>query len=194
MTEETLRDPVLHLLAGSNGSGKSTFVERLLAPTTHLPFVNADLIAAERWPDSQPEHAYDASGFAAAERDRLMSTRTSFITETVFSHRSKVDLVRVANSLGYHVYLHVMLVPEDTGVGRVEHRVRRGGHSVPEEKNRSRYQRLWGLVAEARGFAERTRVYDNSSARHPYRLVATYERGVLVGEADWPAWTPAALR
>lgn len=193
MTDQDPRDPVLHLLAGPNGAGKSTFVTRVLQPTTHLPFVNADVIGAERWPDAQSDHAYEAARLATAERDELLSARASFITETVFSHESKVDLVRVANSLGYRVYLHVMIVPEETTVGRVEHRVRHGGHTVPEDKIRARYQRLWALVAQARELAERSRIYDNSNARHPFREVAVYERGLLVGQADWPAWTPAAL-
>ena len=66
--------PVLHLLAGPNGAGKTAFYEHVLAPVTHLPFINAD--------------------------------RTSFVTETVFSHPSKVDLVRAAAAAGYQVTLH----------------------------------------------------------------------------------------
>ena len=53
--------PVLHLLAGPNGAGKTTFVADILQPITRLPFVNADVIAADLWPDAQAEHAYDAS-------------------------------------------------------------------------------------------------------------------------------------
>lgn len=102
-------------------------------------------------------HAYGASRLAAAARATYLSARTSFITETVFSHPSKVDLVRDATAAGYHVHLHVILVPEDTTVSRVSHRVAHGGHAVPEEKIRERYQRLWDLVAQARGPAERTR-------------------------------------
>jgi len=48
-----MSSPVLHLLAGPNGSGKSTFVAEVLQEVTHLPFVNADVIAAHRWPDAQ---------------------------------------------------------------------------------------------------------------------------------------------
>lgn len=187
----TSPDPVLHLLAGPNGSGKSTFAERILQPATHLRFINADLIAASRWPGDEEAHAYEASDLAAAERDRLLRSRTSFITETVFSHDSKVDLVRIATDLGYRVQLHVMLLPVDTAIGRVEHRVRRGGHTVPEQKVRERYQRLWSLITEARGIADRTYYYDNTVAATPFRRVATYENGALVGEAAWPRWTPA---
>lgn len=81
-----MSSPVFHLLAGPNGSGGSTFVAEVLQPVTHLPFVNADVIAASRWPEAPAEHAYDASRAAADERIRLMAARASFITETVFSH------------------------------------------------------------------------------------------------------------
>ena len=187
-------DPVLHLLAGPNGSGKTTLARRVLIPVTHLPFVNADEIAAARWPDAQVEHAYDASRAAAAERESLLARRASFLTETVFSHPSKLDLLSAALQAGYRVSLHVVLLPEDTTVHRVRHRVGVGGHDVPEAKIRERYQRLWPLVVQARSLADTSAFYDNSSARTPLRLVARYERGRPVGDPRWPAWTPAVLR
>ncbi|MFF2052353.1 AAA family ATPase [Leifsonia sp. NPDC058194] len=186
--------PVLHLLAGPNGSGKSTYVDRLLGPVTRLPFVNADVIAAERWPDAQAAHAYDASRAAAEERSRLLEKGTSFITETVFSHPSKLELLDAALSRGYLVHLHVMLVPVEVSVRRVAERVRAGGHDVPEQKIRDRHARLWHLVARARSSADRTEFFDNGSARSPFRLVATYEHGLPLGEPDWPSWAPTALR
>lgn len=185
--------PVLHVLAGPNGAGKSTFVERVLQPVTHLPFVNADVIAVDQWPDAPSEHAYDASRAAAVERQRLMEHRASFITETVFSHPSKVDLVAHAVGLGYVVHLHVMLVPVELSVARVSERVGRGGHDVPEQKIRERYERLWSLIDTARESADRTAFYDNSTASGPFRLVASYERGRAIGPSSWPTWAPAVL-
>ncbi|MFL6089355.1 MAG: AAA family ATPase [Aeromicrobium sp.] len=185
--------PVLHVLAGPNGAGKSTFVARVLQPVTHLPFVNADEIARERWPGDELDHAYHASRAAADQRRRMLANGESFITETVFSHHSKVALVTQAVALGYLVNLHLILVPADLAVQRVTERVRRGGHEVPEEKIRSRYARLLKLVVDARAVADRSTFYDNSTARSPFRVVATYERGRLVGEANWPAWTPTVL-
>ena len=123
----------------------------------------------------------------------MLSRGESFITETVFSHHSKVALVTQAVALGYLVNLHVMLVPADLAVARVAERVRRGGHQVPEEKIRQRYARLLKLIVEARALADRSNFYDNSRARNPFRVVAIYERGRLVGQADWPAWTPTVL-
>ena len=185
--------PSLHLLAGPKGSGKSTYVSHVLQPLTHLRFVNADVIAAQRWPQAQSEHAYEASRAAADERARLLAGRRSFITETVFSHPSKLALIEDAAARGYIVHLHVLLIPVDLAVGRVARRVRSGGHHVPEQKIRERYARLWDLIARARAAADRTEFFDNGSAEHPFRRVAMYERGLLIGEADWPEWTPAAL-
>lgn len=185
--------PVLHLLAGPNGAGKSTLAERVIVPVTKLPFVNADVIAAREWPGSEPEHAYDASRRAGAIRTEMLGRHASFVTETVFSHASKVDLVRLAVQRGYVVHLHVVLVPLDLSVVRVAERVRRGGHTVPTNKIRARYERLWELVARAAGVADRTTFYDNSSASQPFREVARLDRGVLVGRAGWPRWAPTAV-
>lgn len=185
--------PILHVLAGPNGAGKSTFVTRLLQPVTHLPFVNADVIAAERWPNAQLEHAYVAARAAADERRRRMEDRSSFITETVFSHPSKVDLVQHAIVRGYVVYLHVILVPVELSVRRVAQRVGRGGHEVPEAKIRERFDRLWPLVAAARATADRAEFYDNSSAAAPFRRIASYERGRPAGTPSWPNWAPSVL-
>jgi predicted ABC-type ATPase len=187
-------DPVLHLLAGPNGSGKTTLARRVLIPATSLPFVNADDIAAKRWPGAELEHAYQASDLAARDRNRRLAKRSSFITETVFSHASKVELVERAQAAGYLVYLHVVVIPEELSVRRVEHRVRLGGHAVPEEKIRERYQRLWPLVVRARSVADLTYVYDNSTASRPFRVMASYEQGQLLGKPAWAAWTPQALR
>lgn len=184
---------MLHLLAGPNGSGKSTYVAHILGPVTHLPFVNADVIAAARWPEGQSEHAYEASRAAAEEREQRVAARSSFITETVFSHLSKLELVDDAIALGYLVQLHVILLPVDVAVSRVAERVEHGGHDVPEQKIRERYARLWDLIAKARAKAHRTEFFDNSTASDPFRRVAEYEHGLLIGAPAWPVWTPAPL-
>ena len=118
----------------------------------------------------------------------------SFIAETVFSHESKLELIHTAHAHGYTVVLHAVLIPEELAVHRVRYRVAAGGHEVPEDKIRARYDRLWELVVAARAAADRASFYDNELARTPYRLVASYERGRLIGAAAWPTWTPAVLR
>jgi predicted ABC-type ATPase len=189
-----MSDPVLHLIAGPNGAGKTTFYERVLGPATHLEFVNADLIAASRWSEDPASHAYEAAALAADHRTELIEARASFVSETVFSHESKLELVHVAVDAGYLVTLHVVIVPERLAVARVASRVRHGGHRVPDDKIRERYARLWSLIAEAIPEVDRAVVYDNSNAASPFRVVATSEHGSIVGYPTWPPWTPGPLR
>jgi len=112
----------------------------------------------------------------------------------VFSHESELELIHAAVDAGYLVTLHIVMVIEALAVARVADRVRAGGHSVPEDKIRKRYLRLWPLVASAIGVVDNATVYDNSRARRPFRLIAHFDHGSAVGESDWPAWTPETLK
>jgi predicted ABC-type ATPase len=184
---------VLHLIVGPNGAGKTTYYEEVLGPVTSLPFINADALALAHWPEDPVARAYDAGRLAAAERGRRIARRSSFVAETVFSHPSKLDLCRAALDAGYLLLLHVLLIPEELAVARVEERVRDGGHDVPVEKIRQRFGRLWRLVRQAIDLCDETEVLDNSRAATPFRRVARFEKGTLLA-ADWPPWTPPDLR
>jgi predicted ABC-type ATPase len=183
----------LDLVVGPNGAGKSTFVEFTLAPL--LPksaFVNADEIARQRWPADPAAHAYEAAQVAADTRTRLIELRRAFIAETVFSHPSKLELIDSAHAASYTVILHVLLIPEELAVQRVRHRVKAGGHDVPEDKIRQRYHRHWPLVAAAITRCDSATVFDNSARKGP-RIVAQMSGGQLVGAPMWPAWAPPVL-
>lgn len=181
------------LVVGPNGAGKSTFVALTLAPL--LPgcaFVNADEIARQRWPAAAAAHSYEAARIAAKTRATLIEMGRPFIAETVFSHPSKLDLVHAAHAAGYTVVVHALLIPQDLAVQRVRHRVRAGGHEVPEEKIRHRYERLWPLVADAVSSADIATAYDNSGRQGP-RIAAQFNSGMVLGSPAWPEWTPPPL-
>ncbi len=183
----------LDLVVGPNGAGKSTFVRLTLAPV--LPdtsFVNADAIAEQRWPEDPEAHSYEAARVAAATRSALIERSQPLIAETVFSHASKLDLLREAGAAGYYIALPVVMVPEDLAVARVAARVAGGGHAVPEDKIRGRYRRLWSLVADAITLADAATVYDNTRRAGP-REVAVLSHGFVVGNPSWPDWTPDPL-
>lgn len=112
---------------------------------------------------------------------KFLSTGGDFVTETVFSHPSKLDIVRRAKSLGYDVYVfHIGLENSDLAVRRVQHRVEAGGHGVPETKIRERYDRSAPLIREAVRLADRGHVYDNSVPGQLPKLVLTFDRGNLI--------------
>ncbi|MFV0494250.1 zeta toxin family protein [Mycobacterium sp.] len=184
----------LDVVAGPNGAGKSTFIAVTLAPL--LPrsvVVNADEIARQRWPDDPTAHSYDAARTAADTRAKLIVTGRAFIAETVFSHPSKLDLVRSAGNAGYVVALHVMLIPENLAVERVRQHVLHGGHHVPKDKIRARHRRMWPILAEAIELADIATVYDNSRLDGP-RIIAQLTAGVIIGEPAWPAWAPGEFQ
>ena len=98
--------------------------------------------------------------------------------------------VRVA--AGYFVAVHVLMIAEDVAVTRVAKHVEQGGHSVPENKIRERYQRLWDHVADAAGKVQSAAFWDNSTLDGP-ELVADFANGQLLAAPKWPSWTPGVL-
>ncbi len=184
-------DPFLWVLAGPNGAGKSTYHQRKIEPILKLEFVNADLIARAQWGADAESHAYDAARIARERHQELVDGRRSFVAETVFSHPSKVDLIRTAKDHGYLVWLtFIYLESDELAVARVRERVDQGGHNVPVEKIRDRYGRLPEIVKEAIRLVDKTFVVDNSYIGRALRDVLIFERGDLVYKtADLPAWT-----
>lgn len=184
----------LDLVVGPDGAGKTTFVGKVILPNAprSTVFGNADEIARHRWPADPEGASYEADRVAATTRDALIAARRPFSAETVFSHPSKLDLITDAHAAGFHIAAHVVLVPEELSVLRIERRVASGGHSVPEEKVRARYQRLWDLVRQAMLRVDASNVYDASPHDRPV-MVEQLTSGVPVGVVRWPTWAPHEL-
>ena len=158
--------PVFHLLAGPNGAGKSTLYKALVTGGivgAACEFVNADLHEREhlqhiRDPQARSEAARE---WADARRAALLSQRQSFVSETVFSHASKVQLIAQAQQMGFVVALHVVALDDpERLLQRVARRVREGGHSVPPEKILARYPRTLANLQQAVQLADVAYLYD----------------------------------
>ena len=165
-----------------------------MAPAFAGPFINADIIQREELGDASPEAAYKAAEMAMERRREILSRGGDLVTETVFSHASKLDLVREARTRGYDVWVvHVGVDSPDLSVARVAYRVRTGGHGVPETKIRERYQRSAPLIRDAVRLATKGLVYDNSVAGQSPKLVLTFEQGRLLAvRPSPPAWIQQA--
>jgi len=151
------------VLAGPNGSGKSTLYETRVAPSFAGPFINADIIQRDELNDSDPGAAYEAARIAETRRQDHLDARLDFVTETVFSHPSKLELVERAMAMGFDVIvMHVAVETPDLSVERVTMRVEEGGHAVPPAKIRERYKRSGGLIRQAVRAATTGMVFDNS--------------------------------
>jgi predicted ABC-type ATPase len=167
--------PQLVVLAGPNGAGKSTFYDVFLAESP-LPFLNADLFAAETGVDS-----FEAARILDATRERMIEDRLGFITETVFSdpYRAKLEMLRKAVDAGFEVTLiYIGVANAELSARRVDQRIASGGHDVPRDRIASRFERSLDNLAEAIKLVPTVELYDNSSAEEPYRLVATFKAGL----------------
>lgn len=185
----------LWLLAGGNGAGKSTFYRIQLEPLG-LPFINADIIAREIYPDAPEEHSYDAAILAEKLRLGLLHEGRSFCFETVFSHPSKIDFVAHAKSLGYEIILiFIHLDSERLNRARVMQRVEEGGHNVPSEKIAARIPRAVNHIRAVIPLCDQVRILDNSSAEDPFRLIATIRNGQREQyESELPEWSRFLLK
>jgi predicted ABC-type ATPase len=182
--------PSLVLLAGPNGAGKSTLYETRVAPHFAGPFVNADIIQRDELRDPSMDAAYKAARIADARRAELLAARRSFATETVFSHRSKLELIDAGRAHGYLiVVMHIGIDSPDLSVARVRARVGEGGHDVPEDKVRARFDRNQPLIREAVLRADRGMVFDNSRLNEPPRQMLVFAGGRLAKAAPiLPGW------
>ena len=186
--------PVLHLIAGINGAGKTSFYYDYLARRTPgAEFVNADEIERDRWPDAIGRHSYEAAELAARRREELIEACTSFVTETVFSHRSKLDLLERAQAAGFTVVLHhIHVSTPELAIERVRTRVSAGGHDVPTATVIARHPRTLALLQQAALRADRCYVFDNSRLDRGFTHVATFERGRIRKLGNYvPEWLKA---
>ena len=182
--------PTLFLIAGPNGAGKTTFYETVLRSRVAATFINADQIQCDEFGDAAPEAAYEAAAIAADRRTQRLEAGESFVTETVFSHPSKLELLHGARLLGYRlVVFHLGLASADLAVARVQERVKEGGHAVPEDKIRARFTRNQPLIREAVVIADHSSVYDASRLNQPPRLLLNLLSGSVEFCADdLPEW------
>ena len=190
--------PVLYLFAGPNGSGKSTlyrFLASRFTPLSEVEFVNADEIAQAMGGPASAKRAERARLAADKRRAELLKARTSFSSETVFSHESKIELLKEAKRSGFTVYLFAICV-ENSSLSelRVMQRVERGGHPVPRDKIEQRFPRSLRNLEQGIQIADCSLVFDNSTMLALPRLLFALQGGQLVYEdPEIPAWAKHLL-
>jgi predicted ABC-type ATPase len=157
--------PIVIVLGGVNGAGKTTSARRLLAEQLSvLSFVNADEIA-RGLNAFAPEAAAIAAGRVLLHRIKeLAHERTSFGFETTLAGRTYLPFLKELKANGYTVEIHYFWIRSaNLAVERVRKRVLSGGHGIPEQTIRQRYQRsianFWTAYRET---ADAWWVYDNS--------------------------------
>ncbi len=156
-----IRLPEVMVFAGPNGSGKSTITR--MAKTVG-EYINADDI-------KRTTLCSDIEAAVKAEelREEMIKLKKDFTFETVLSTERNLILLRKAKEQGYFVRgIYVLTSNPDVNVARVSVREALGGHGVPEEKIRLRYERALKLIPELVEVCDILHVYDNTD--EPFRI------------------------
>ena len=149
----------IQVFAGPNGSGKSTIISEI--PVIGM-YVNADEIQRQLKCTSLV-----AAQNAEQVREFCLANGMDFTMETVLSTPRNIDLLRRAKDAGYYVIgFFVLTCHPDINVQRVSERVARGGHDVPEDKIRSRYERSLKNLPLLQEICNELYVFDNSLPRN----------------------------
>jgi predicted ABC-type ATPase len=176
--------PKLIVIAGPNGSGKTTFTNQVLRHdwSEGCFFINPDEIARDVFGDwNSPEAVMKAVVRAEELREECLRARKSLLMETVFSSPDKLDFIRRAKEADFFIrFFFIGTDGPHINAARVTRRVMEGGHEVPISKIISRYNRSIANGAVAMSMVDRAYGYDNSvDDRDPKKIFRT-RNGKLV--------------
>ena len=192
--------PVLIVIAGPNGSGKTTITSKILRHEwmEDAVYVNPDQVAQDKFGDwNSPEAVMQAALYCEELRERCLSSGQSLIFETVLSSDGKVDFIRRAKDAGYFIRLFFVSTSHPSiNSSRIAKRVMKGGHDVPIPKIISRYQKSIVNCKRCVALADRVYVYDNSIDDADARLLFRMTDGQLFKQYtdDIPEWALTILQ
>ena len=154
-----------YIIAGPNGAGKTTFANAFLPIEGEcLNFINADLIAKGLSPFQPEKVALKAGKLMIQQMNELASKGKSFAVETTFSSKDYIGRINNWKSAGYYIIVYYLkLQSVELAIERVKLRVSKGGHNIPEDVIRRRYERGWLNFQQIyKHLADVWTVFDNS--------------------------------
>lgn len=191
---DLLHKPVLIVIAGPNGSGKTSVTSKILHHEwmEDSIYINPDIIAQERFGDWNSKEAVMQSVVYCEElREQCLREHKSLIFETVLSVQDKVDYIRRAVEAGFFVRLFFVCTKSPTiNAARIANRVMEGGHDVPITKVISRYQKSVLNCCIVAKLVDRAYFYDNSVEDVDAKLLFRLTEGHLARQYvdDIPEW------
>lgn len=197
--EQNNHKPVLIVIAGPNGSGKTTVTSKILKHEwmEDAVYINPDIIAQEKFGDWNSVNAIHQSiEYCEKLREDCLENKQSLIFETVLSRIDKVDFVKRALDNGFFVRLFfVSTASPAINASRIANRVMEGGHDVPITKIISRFQKSIANANLLAKIVDRAYFYDNSVDNEDAKLLFRFSEGNLAKRYtdDIPEWASIIL-
>lgn len=191
--------PVLIVIAGPNGSGKTSVTSKILHHEwlEDSEYINPDNVARDVFGDwNNQESVLNAANYCNEWRERCLAERKSHIFETVMSASDKVDYILRAKEAGFFIRLFFVSTESPTiNAKRVANRVLNGGHDVPITKIISRYDKSIANCIALAPYVDRLYVYDNSIEDAEARLLFRLTDGELAKRYvdELPNWASTIL-
>lgn len=170
----------LYIIAGPNGAGKTTASYTILPEILDCKeFVNADEIARGLSPFRPEKVSFESGRIMLNRIEELLKDGENFAFETTLASRTFVNFVERAKTKKYHcTLLFFWLNSEELAIRRVKTRVDEGGHNIPTNVIRRRYQRgLTNFFNLHQEEVDSWMLIDNSGA--PYKVIAKKEDNKL---------------
>lgn len=186
--------PVLIVIAGPNGSGKTTITSRVLQHDwlEDSLYINPDNVAQHMFGDwNNQEAVLKAAQYCQKQREECLKNKHSMIFETVMSTDEKINFIQRAKEAGFFIRLFFVGTSSPTiNASRIAARVMKGGHDVPIAKIISRYAKSIINCGIALQYADRTYVYDNSTDSVEAQLLFRMTDGKVFKEyvTEIPEW------
>lgn len=179
-----LHKPEMIVIAGPNGSGKTSVTRKLLHHewTEGTLYINPDEIAQNIFGDwNSPDAVYKAAKYSESLRESCLKDKKSFVFETVMSSPEKVDFIIRAKEAGFFIRLFFISTDHPSiNASRIAKRVMKGGHDVPIKKIVSRYYKSIANCRIVSSIVDRLYVYDNSVEESDAVLQYRLSSGKLV--------------
>jgi len=190
-----MRKPVLIVIAGPNGSGKTSTTRLVIKHewAEQCVYINPDEIAQSKFGDwNDPNAVRQAVEYCEEWREQLLKEHKDFIFETVLSSDSKVEFLKRAKDEGYFIRMFFICTQNPTiNAARIAKRVMEGGHDVPIQKIISRYEKALVNAIRVARFVDRAYFYDNSIDNQNAQLIFRTSDGLFAKQyvAELPDWT-----
>lgn len=191
--------PVLIVIAGPNGSGKTSVTSKILHHEwlQDSEYINPNNVARDVFGDwNNQEAVLKAANYCNEWREKCLSERKSHIFETVMSAVDKVDYILRAKEAGFFIRLFFVSTESPTiNAKRGANRVLNGGHDVPIPKIISRYDKSIANCIALAPSVDRLYVYDNSIEDTEARFLFRLSDGELAKRyvKELPNWASTIL-